>query len=151
MLARLRPTLDFMPSPLQDRPGLLIRDPFRFSDATLILPPALVGCLEYFDGNRSELDLRAYLVQLTGDLDVGGLVRHLVDTLANAGFLEDDNFGRIKDAAERGFAEAAVREPVHAGSGYPADAAELTQTFAEYMQEPDLTAGNGAAGDGKVL
>jgi hypothetical protein len=87
MLARLRPTLDFMPSPIKDRPGLLIRDPFRFSDATLILPPALAGCLEFFDGNHSELDLRAYLVKLTGELEVGGLVRHLVDTLANAGFL----------------------------------------------------------------
>ncbi len=135
MLARLRPTLDFMPSPLQDRPGLLIRDPFRFSDATLILPPALVGCLEFFDGNHSELDLRAHLVKLTGDLNVGGLVRHLVDTLANAGFLEDDNFARIKDAAERGFADAPVRDPVHAGSGYPADAAELTKTFAEYLPD----------------
>jgi len=135
MLPRLRPTLDFMPSPLQDRPGLLIRDPFRFSDATLILPPSLVGCLEFFDGNNSELDLRAHLVQLTGDLDVGGLVRHLVDTLANAGFLEDDNFARIKNAAERAFVNAPVRQPVHAGSGYPADPAELTQTLADYMPE----------------
>ncbi len=141
MLARLRPTLDFMPSPIQDRPGLLIRDPFRFSDATLILPPALVACLEYFDGNHSELDLRAFLVQLTGDLDVGGLMQHLVDTLAKAGFLQDDNFARIKTSAERAFAEAPVREPVHAGSGYPADAAELAQTFAEYVPE----ASNGAS------
>jgi len=144
MLARLRSTLDFMPSPLPDRPGLLIRDPFRFSDATLILPPALVGCLEFFDGHHSELDLRAHLVKLTGDLDVGGLVRHLVDTLANAGFLEDDNFARIKDAAERGFADAPVREPVHAGSGYPADAAELTRTFAEYIPQQASATSNGS-------
>src|SRR5580658_5509349 len=143
MLARLRPTLDFMPSPVPDRPGLLIRDPFRFSDATLILPPALVACLEFFDGDHSELDLRAYLVQITGDLDVSELVRHLVDTLANAGFLEDDNFARIKDAAERGFAEAPVREPVHAGSGYPADAAELTRTFAEYIPQQASATSNG--------
>ncbi len=85
MLARLRSTLDFMPSPVPDRPGLLMRDPFHFSDATLILPPALVGCLEFFDGEHSELDLRAYLVKLTGDLDVGGLVQHLMETLANVG------------------------------------------------------------------
>jgi hypothetical protein len=151
MLARLRPTLDFMPSPIQDRPGLLIRDPFRFSDATLILPPALVACLEFFDGSHSELDLRAYLVQLTGDLDVGGLVRHLADTLANAGFLEDDTFARIKDAAERAFAEAHVREPVHAGSGYPSEAAELTKTFAEYIPKETRTASNGATSDGAAM
>jgi MEMO1 family protein len=143
MLARLRPTLDFMPSPVPDRPGLLIRDPFRFSDVTLILPPALVACLEFFDGDHSELDLRAYLVQLTGDLDVGDLVRHLVDTLANAGFLEDDNFARIKNGAERAFAEAPVREPVHAGSGYPGDAAELTKTFSEYLPEALAASGDG--------
>jgi hypothetical protein len=101
----------------------------------LILPPALVACLEFFDGNHSELDLRAYLVQLTGDLDVGGLVRHLIDTLANAGFLEDENFARIKEEAESAFMEAPVRDPVHAGSGYPADAAELTKTFGEYLPE----------------
>jgi hypothetical protein len=39
----------------------------------------------------------------------------------------------MKAAAERAFAEAPVREPVHAGSGYPAEAAQLTQTFAEYL------------------
>lgn len=73
MLARLRPTLDFMPSPVQDKPGLLIRDPFYFSDATLIIPPVLVESLTFFDGDHSSLDLREHLVRLTGDLDVTGL------------------------------------------------------------------------------
>ena len=62
-LARLRANLDFMPSPDPDRPGLLIRDVYRFSDATLIIPPALVECLRYFDGETTELDLRAELVR----------------------------------------------------------------------------------------
>ena len=35
--------LDFMPSPVEDRPGLLIRDPYHFSEVTLIVPPALVA------------------------------------------------------------------------------------------------------------
>src|SRR3982074_2283014 len=42
-MARLRANLDFMPSPDPDRPGLLIRDAYRYSDATLIIPTALVG------------------------------------------------------------------------------------------------------------
>ncbi len=133
MLARLRSSLDFMPSPVPDRPGLLIRDPFQYTDATLIIPPPLVGCLELFDGQHTELDLRGQLVQLTGDLDVGDLMKHLVDTLSSAGFVEDENFGRLKEAAERAFAEAPVREPSHAGSGYPDDKEELSRTFAEYM------------------
>jgi MEMO1 family protein len=133
MLARLRSSLDFMPSPVSDRPGLLMRDPFQYTDATLIIPPALVSCLEFFDGNHSELDLRAHLVKLTGDLDVSALVQHLTETLSKAGFLEDETFAQLKDQAQRAFAEAPLREAVHAGSGYPADKAELSTTFSEYM------------------
>ncbi|MGC8795256.1 MAG: AmmeMemoRadiSam system protein B, partial [Bryobacteraceae bacterium] len=86
-LPRLRTNLDFMPSPVPDRPGLMIRDPFRYSDTTLIIPPPLVQCLELFDGRRTELDLRAALVNITGDFRVGELVDNLVSTLSEAGFL----------------------------------------------------------------
>jgi AmmeMemoRadiSam system protein B len=133
LLPRLRANLDFFPSPVPDKPGLLIRDPFHYSDATLIVPPAMVGCLQFFDGEQTELDLRAYLAQLTGELEVGQLLDHLRDTLSTAGFLEDETFERKKEAAEREFAAAPVREPVHAGSGYPADAPELAETLRGYM------------------
>jgi hypothetical protein len=139
MLARLRPTLDFMPSPVPDKPGLLIRDPFYFSDATLIIPPVLVESLTYFDGAHSSLDLREHLVRLTGDLDVSGLEQHLIDSLSEAGFLEDEKFFRRKEEAERTFASAPTRESVHAGTGYPDKAPELTSTLQGYL------AGNGAA------
>ncbi len=122
-----------MPSPVPDRPGLVIRDPFHYSDATLIIPPALIPSLEFFDGERSETDLRACLVKITGDLDVSGLMQHLEQTLSNAGFLEDGNYARLRETAEKNFADAPRREPAHAGSGYPAEAAELTETFAGYL------------------
>ena len=100
MLPPLRVNLDFFPSPVEDRPGLVIRDPFQYSDATLIVPPALVACLECFDGQHSELDLRALLVRITGDLQSGELAQHLIDTLSAAAFLQDDNFERRKAEAE---------------------------------------------------
>lgn len=133
MLPRLRPNLDFFPSPVEDRPGLVIRDPFQYSDATLIIPPALVQCLQFFDGERSDLDLRAHLVQITGDLQVGDLQQHLIDSLSGAGFLEDDAFAARKQSAERAFAEAPVRAPVHAGGGYPDDPVALAATLREYL------------------
>jgi AmmeMemoRadiSam system protein B len=133
MLPRLRTSLDFMPSPIEDRPGLVIRDPFHFSDATLIIPPALVGCLELFDGEHNGLDLRAYLVRLTGDLDVGDLEKHLLDALSGAGFLEDENFEQRKAQAEMTFAAAPVREPAHAGAGYPDQPQELAETLRGYL------------------
>jgi MEMO1 family protein len=143
MLARLRPTLDFMPSPVPDRPGLLIRDPFYFSDATLIIPPVLVESLTYFDGVHSSLDLREHLVRLTGDLDVSGLEQHLIDTLSEAGFLEDESFFRRKEEAERSFATAPTRESVHAGTGYPENPTELTSTLRGYLGETRAAANTG--------
>ncbi len=143
MLARLRPTLDFMPSPVPEKPGLLIRDPYHYSDAALVIPPVLVESLTYFDGTRSSLDLREHLVRLTGDLEVGGLEQHLIDMLSGAGFLEDEQFFRRKDEAERAFADSPAREPAHAGTGYPEDPAELTSTLREYLGETAAAADTG--------
>jgi MEMO1 family protein len=126
-------SLDFLPSPSPDHPGLFVRDPYRYSDAVLIIPPVLTGCLECFDGRHSDLDLREALVRLTGDLDVSQVEAHLVQTLSAAGFLEDENFNRMRQERQREFAESPVREPAHAGSAYPAEAAELEKTMLRYL------------------
>jgi len=133
MLARLRPTLDFMPSPIDDKPGLLIRDPFQFSQATLIIPPALIEFLEFYDGKRSALDLRAELVRVSGDLQTGQIEEQLTGALSHAGFLEDEHFESLRAAAEQAFAETPVRFAAHAGSGYPDERGELTRTISSYL------------------
>src|SRR5579859_3277040 len=104
-----------MPSPSEEHPGLFIRDPYRYSDAMLIIPPVLVECLECFDGRQTDLDLRAALVRVTNSLDVSEIEQHLVATLANAGFLEDENFARMQQERRSEFAACPVREPAHAG------------------------------------
>jgi AmmeMemoRadiSam system protein B len=150
VLPRLRTNLDFMPSPVPEKPGLLIRDPFRYSDATLIIPPALVACLEFFDGRSGEPDLREFLVRLTGDVTVGDLEKHLIDTLSGAGFLEDENFLQQKERTERGFCAALLREPAHAGSGYPNQPDALAETLRDYMAEPSADS-SGRATAGPVM
>ncbi len=122
-----------MPSPLPDRPGLLIRDAYQYSDVTLIIPPPLVACLECFDGERTDLDLREMLVRLTGDLRVGDLQQHLVESLSKAGFLEDEVYARLKEDRERAFRDSPVRAPAHAGSAYPDEPDALRRTLAEYL------------------
>ena len=103
----------------------------------LIIPPVLIECLQCFDGQQTDLDLRAMLVRLTGDFDVGDLQQHLLQTLANAGFLEDEIFARMEQDRRREFRELDVRQPAHAGSGYPAEAGELRETMLEYMSGED--------------
>ena len=133
--------LDFMPSPSPEHPGLFIRDPYRFTDAMLVIPPPLVECLQCFDGSQTGLDLRAALVRVTGELEVGQLEQHLIETLSGAGFLEDETFFRMKEGIERGFASAPTREPVHSGSGYPDDRQELTATLRQYLGDAASTNG----------
>ena len=132
-LPRLRANLDFMPSPDPDRPGLLIRDAYRYSDATLIIPPALVECLRCFDGETTELDLRAELVRITGDLSVGELERNIIGTLAGSGFLDDENYARMREERQRRFALEPRREAAHVGSAYPEEIGELRETLGGWM------------------
>ena len=80
-LPALRMELDIMPSPLEDQPGLLMRDPFLYTEQTIIVPPLLAQGLRYFDGRHTDADLRAYLTQATGEVEVSTLASHLLDTL----------------------------------------------------------------------
>jgi hypothetical protein len=101
----------------------------------LIVPPPLVECLECFDGRHTDLDLRAALARITGRLETEEIARTYGRAGSNAGFLEDEIFARMQNEKRREFAEKPVREPAHAGSAYPADAAELRETMAQYMAD----------------
>ena len=94
----------------------------------------LVESLTYFDGAHSSLDLREHLVRLTGDLDVSGLEQHLIDTLSEAGFLEDENFFRRKEAG-RTMPSPPRRHgnPCTPGRAIPRIPTELTSTLREYL------------------
>jgi AmmeMemoRadiSam system protein B len=146
LLPRLRLELDFMPSPVEDRPGLLIRDPYKFSDTTLIVPPPLVQCLELFDGEHTDLDLREMLVRITGDLNVGDLEQNLVGALDGAGFLRNDAFEQMREARLREFTGMGTREPTHAGSAYPGEISELRMTLDNYMNGATAADSDGLIG-----
>jgi AmmeMemoRadiSam system protein B len=114
-----------MPSPDPERPGLFIRDPYHYSDATLLVPPPLVQTLECFDGMQSTLDLRAELVRITGEIQTADLEKHLYDSLDEAGFLENDRYRELKAQREGEFAAELRREAAFDGSAYPDSAEDL--------------------------
>src|SRR2546425_10531687 len=133
-----------MPSPSPEHPGLFIPDPFRFSDAMLIIPPLLIECLRCFDGQQTNLDLRAALVRATRDLEVGELEQHLIDTLSKAGFLEDERFAGMEQKRRRVIFEQPVRGPAHAGAAYPAEPDALRETMKRYLSgSPEAVGANG--------
>lgn len=123
-----------MPSPAPEHPGLFIRDPYRYSDAMLVIPPPLIECLDCFDGGHTTLDLREALVRITGDLQVSEIEDRLLQALDAAGFLENETYEAMRDQRRREFAAQPVREPAHAGSAYPAEAEPLAATMHRYAQ-----------------
>jgi AmmeMemoRadiSam system protein B len=124
-LPRLRFNLDFIPSTEAAKPGLYIRDPYHYSDATLLVPPPLVQALECFDGQQTSADLRAELVRITGEIQVSEIEKNLFDALDEAGFLENDRYRTLKAKRELEFVSEPVREAVFAGSAYPEEPASL--------------------------
>lgn len=142
-LPPLRTNLDFMPSPLKGRPGLLIRDALQYSDVTLIIPPVLVECLSCFDGGHTDLDLRQRLVGLTGDLRGGEAAEHLIESLEQAGFLEDQVYAGLQKQKQRAFAESSFRAASHAGASYPDDREALQADLAGYMNHDAVVAHSG--------
>jgi MEMO1 family protein len=133
-LAPLRRTLDAMPSPVADRPGLLLRDPLGYTEDVLIIPPPLVAFLRFFDGQHDEGDLAEALHRATGEVGASRFARRLAETLGGSGFLEDEELGRRRESRHRSFAEAPSREATHAGDGYPSDVGELASLLESWLR-----------------
>jgi AmmeMemoRadiSam system protein B len=130
-LPRLRFNLDFMPSPDPAKPGLFIRDPYHYSNATLLVPPPLVAVLECFDGQQSTLDLRSELVRITGEIEVSDLEKHLFDSLDEAGFLDNPRYRELKGKREAQFALESTRAANFSGSAYPANQTKLAELLTQ--------------------
>ena len=145
-LPALRRHLDLMPSPIAEAPGLLMRDPFRYSQSVLVLPPPLVPCLLLFDGAHDLADLDALLSSITAGADVGDLSRHVRDSLSAGGFLQDEVYARLRDDRHRSFAAGALREAIHAGSAYPEDREALLAWAEALLSESPARDGEAVLG-----
>lgn len=134
-LPRLRRGLDIFPSPVPDRPGLLFRDPFRYTDEILIIPPLLTAALSFFDGESTLLDAQAYVSKLAGQLIPRDIIGSMVDVMRENGFLETEEFERMRAARHAEFAATTSRMPAHSGSGYPDKGEELREQLDDYLRD----------------
>jgi hypothetical protein len=145
-LPPLRRGLDLMPSPVPEKPGLLIRDPFRYTDEVLIIPPLLVPALNFLDGESTMLDAQSYVSKLAGQIVPREYIQPMVDVLQRSGFLETEEFERMRGVRHAEFAATPARQPVHAGSGYPDQVGELRAQLDEYLREFHAPAGDPVIG-----
>lgn len=108
---------------------------------TLLIPLPLVQALGCFDGEKSALDLRAELVRITGEIQIGELENHLISVLDQAGFLENETYREMKARREAQFGVESERAPIFAGAAYPDDRPSLVNLLTNRIGPPE---GDGA-------
>jgi len=129
----LRP-LDIRPTLHQGRPSLLLRDPLDLSDHTLVVPQALGPALALCDGQHPPARLTARLRIDYGLRIDQAAVDTLIAALDQACFLHNERSALALADALSAYRQAPFRPPTIAGSGYPADPAELQVEFDAWLE-----------------
>lgn len=132
-LPRLRPALDVFPSPIEDQPGLLLRDPLRYTDEILIIPPVFISALQMLDGKHTESEVQQQLTQVIGRPFPIHPLHEFVEVLRLSGFLDTTEFAAMRSQKHAAFAAEPLRLPSHAGSGYPDAEFELRTRLNNYL------------------
>lgn len=133
-LAALRQDLDVIPSPEADKPGFVLRDSLGFSSAVLFVPAVLAPFLQFFNGQNSEQDLVQAMLEASGDLSTRSVATHLVQTLSQAGMLDDARFAQMRQQRVEAFRAEPVLSAAHFGPGnYPEEAPAAHALFAQWL------------------
>jgi hypothetical protein len=120
---------------------LLLRDPYQYSSATLLIPPPLISGLRLFDGERSLSDLQTDFASVAGLKQADTIADSLYHALDQAGFLENGHYHELKIRREEEFAQAETRGPAFAGSAYPNEPDALSRLLSLRV---GAAVGNGA-------
>ena len=113
----------------------LLRDAMGLGDGPAMIPEALGPLLALCDGDR-DVDGIAAAFHLRTGVDLGSArVAQIIASLSKGLLLDDERFGEACHKAVGHFRELPYRPLSHAGAVYPADPAELEQTFAKYLAD----------------
>ena len=153
ILPRVR-HVDVIPIEQNGMRSFYVRDPLEFASQPLVLGGAGLFILSLLDGGHSFHQVLAALRrEFPGTRIRAEQVRELLATLSERCYLDDEvsaaHIRRVNDE----FAHAPVRQPWHAGRGYPDDAHELAAMldgfFAAAAADGDPAGEFGARADGR--
>ncbi|MFQ5656334.1 MAG: AmmeMemoRadiSam system protein B, partial [Candidatus Methylomirabilales bacterium] len=129
--------VEAVPTEVNGRQVLCLRDPSHYSEAILFVPFAALDIIRYFDGRHSILDIQAEYVRRRGELLFRDRVEGLINTLDEHYFLESDRFAKHQRALEDEFQRARTRPAFLAGRSYPLEPQELHQTLDRILELSD--------------
>ncbi len=145
-IPRLRNGLDIFPSPSPEHPGIVLRDPYQYTESILVIPPVLVMALDCLRAPQTDRDLQAEFTRRIGQIVPIEVIHQFIGTLDANGFLESETFAEMREKCHARFREAPVREPAHAGQAYPADEDGVRETLTRYFADTPSAAGDAPIG-----
>lgn len=116
--------------------GIFLRDPFRYTEATLFVPNGLLPLLQLMDGFRSLEDIQAEVVQRFNREISFEELGQLIDTLDRSYFLTSDAFLTHQKNVDKEFICSSLRRPYLADRAYPASANELGKLVDGFFVHP---------------
>lgn len=142
--------VDARPLVHNGRPSILLRDPLRLTDKTIIVPQQLSPVLALCDGTRDATALSAALAVRFGVRAAPSTLEQLLRALDGALLLDNERFAQGRDHALAEYRQAPFRPVSNGGESYPTDADELRGQLQGYLDATgDVTPGP-AAGRGLI-
>lgn len=114
---------------------LVLQDPLRMTENSLVVPRPLVPFLALLDGLRDIEEIAAGFLLRTGVLVPPTQVLSFVQALDDALLLENQRFFAARQEALEKYRSGPFRIPALAPGGYPDDPAELRRTFDQFCRE----------------
>ncbi len=136
-LPALRADIDLLPVRLEGRDMILVRDTFGIAPPEAVLPVEVAPYLPLFNGSSTIGDLQTVMMRRHG----GSLVfrsdaERIVEDLSRLGILQTEGYLREKKRIVREFTESPEREPILAGTSYPAEPGTLSALLDRILDVP---------------
>ncbi len=125
--------VEFIPTSVQGREGLVLRDPFLYTDKILFIPREVVGIIQFFDGTKTYLQIQEEIYRRSGSTIDAGDIKKVADELDTSHYLVSESFLKQKRRVDEDFFGSPVRRPAHAGAGYRAESDELRSELDAYF------------------
>jgi len=134
-LPRLRP-VEILPVTHQGRRLILLRDPTGIAADPLLLSPASVTLLSFFDGRHTVRDIQLAAARGSGQIIPAGQIHDFAAKLEANHFLDSPGYRRHREQLRREYAAADARQAQFAGHAYPADPRALLDQISSYYRGP---------------
>jgi AmmeMemoRadiSam system protein B len=126
--------LDIRPYSHQGRDYLLLRDPTRLTEQTLLVPQPLALVLAFCDGTCDAAGMAAAFQRTYGVEAPVALVQELLARLDEAVMLENERAANTRQQMLAAYRQASHRPAALAGLSYPADPKALWQLLQTYLE-----------------